>query len=364
MIPKAHSIFGKFFVSFTVHNEHEKIHMMLRTKSKHTKMLKNRVSHFGNTVLYFLCFFAGFTCISCEEKNPDDLQNPLVDRLLKLPGDIAKQGPETDEHPPILHSDEFELPVPVSSGINTSGAEDSPFILPDGNTMYFFFTPDVRIPVQQQLLDSVTGIWVSEKVSGTWSNATRLWLQVPGKLALDGAVAIQGDEMWFASAREGYEGVNMFTSEFIDNEWKNWTYSGDRLMKEIKIGEVHLHGDDLYFHSDRTGGLGGYDIWVTSRNGEEWSDPLHLANVNSSETDGWPYISSDGTELWFTRWYMGTPGIFRSRRNGDTWEEPELIVSQFAGEPTLDDEGNLYFVHHYYSNNVMIEADIYVAYKK
>ena len=25
------------------------------------------------------------------------------------------------------------------------------------------------------------------------------------------------DEMWFASAREGYEGVNMFTAENIDN---------------------------------------------------------------------------------------------------------------------------------------------------
>jgi len=30
----------------------------------------------------------------------------------------------------------------------------------------------------------------------------------------------------------------------------------------------------------------------------------------------------------------------------------------------LDDAGNLYFVHHYYENNVGIEADIYVAHKK
>ena len=41
-----------------------------------------------------------------------------------------------------------------------------------------------------------------------------------------------------------------------------------------------------------------------------------------------------------------------------------LIVSQFAGEPTLDDAGNLYFVHHYFEHGQMIEADIYVAYKK
>jgi len=41
------------------------------------------------------------------------------------------------------------------------------------------------------------------------------------------------------------------------------------------------------------------------------------------------------------------------------------IVSNFAGEPALDAQGNLYFVHHYFTaDGKMIEADIYVAYKK
>jgi hypothetical protein len=39
-------------------------------------------------------------------------------------------------------------------------------------------------------------------------------------------------------------------------------------------------------------------------------------------------------------------------------------VSQFAGEPTLDDAGNLYFVHHFYEDGVKIEADIYIARRK
>ena len=41
-----------------------------------------------------------------------------------------------------------------------------------------------------------------------------------------------------------------------------------------------------------------------------------------------------------------------------------MIVSQFAGEPTVDWQGNLYFVHHYYEEGKMIEADLYVAYRK
>ncbi len=300
----------------------------------------------------------------CTKDNIEEPTYPDVTRHSKLPADITKRIPEMDQHPPILYSDEFELPIPLGSGINTSGAEDSPFILPDGKTLYFFFTPDVRILPEKQLLDEVSGVWVSHKIDNSWTESERVWLQSPGKLALDGAVAIQGDEMWFASAREGYMGVNMFTAYYVNGKWVNWTYCGDRLMKEIKIGEVHLHGDDLYFHSDRSGGLGNYDIWMTTRSGSNWSDPIHITAVNSADMDGYPFISSDGNELWFCRTYMGTPAAFRSKKINGDWGVPELIVSQFAGEPTLDGEGNLYFVHHFYENNVMIEADIYVAYKK
>jgi hypothetical protein len=289
---------------------------------------------------------------------------PDVDREDKIPSDISKGNPSTDQHPPILYSNEFHDPVPMDYPISTAGAEDSPFILPDGNTIYFFFTPDVRIPVEQQIYDEVSGTWVSHKQNGVWSKPTRVWLNDPGVLSMDGAVSIQNDEMWFASAREGYTMVNIFTARWKEGKWADWTYSGDRLMKEIRIGEVHIHGDDLYFHSDRPGGKGDYDVWVTNRSNGNWSDPVNIEAVNTETMDGFPFISSDGTELWFTRTYLGTPAVYRSVIEGQQWGEPEMIVSQFAGEPTLDDAGNLYFIHHFYEDGVMIEADIYVALRK
>lgn len=301
---------------------------------------------------------------ACDEDEDPILGYPNVTREEKLPADVAKRAPETDPHPPILHTDEFEAPVPLPGEINTAGAEDSPFVLPDGNTLYFFFTPDVRVPPERQVIDEVSGVWASYKNGDAWSEAERVWLQAPGKLALDGAVCVQGDEMWFASAREGFTGVNMFTAKRIDGKWSQWTYAGDRLMKEIQIGEVHIHGDDLYFHSARPGTKGDWDIWITTRDGSSWSDPVNVDAVNTTAREGYPFVSSDGNELWFTRTYMGTPGIFRSVKAGDVWSAPELIVSQLAGEPTLDDAGNLYFVHHYYEEGVMIEADIYLARKK
>jgi hypothetical protein len=77
-----------------------------------------------------------------------------------------------------------------------------------------------------------------------------------------------------------------------------------------------------------------------------------------------PSPTEDGNELLFTRVYMGTPAIFRSKRAGDEWQAPELIVSQFAGESSVDSQGNLYFTHHFYKDGVMLEADIYVAYRE
>jgi len=308
-----------------------------------------------------ILFLALFT--ACKEDNPVE-SYPQVDREDKLPADITKRTPATDPYPPIMHSSDFNAPIPMDYPFSTSGAEDSPFVLPDGNTLYFFFTPDVRVPVEDQLFDEVTGVWVSTRSGQTWSKPVRVWLQKPGKLALDGAVCVQNNEMWFASAREGYTGVNMFTAEWVDNAWKNWAYAGDWLMKEIQIGEVHLHGNDLYFHSPRSGTMGDFDIWVTTRINGNWTDPENIEEVNTSGMDGFPFVSTDGSELWITRTYLGSPALFRSHLQGGLWSEPELIVSQFAGEATLDDAGNLYFVHHYYENNTMIEADIYVAYKK
>jgi hypothetical protein len=191
-------------------------------------------------------------------------------------------------------------------------------------------------------------------------------LQEPGKLALDGCEFVQDDVMWFCSAREGYTDVNMFTAERVDGIWQNWRHVGATLGDIYQVGEMHLTADGqrLFFHSPREGGQGKLDIWVSQRLGEVWQPPENVTAVNTAEDDGWPFITQDGSELWFTRTYRGTPAIFRSRNVDGRWGAPELILSQFAGEPSLDEAGNIYFTHHFYRDGQMIEADIYVAYRQ
>lgn len=303
------------------------------------------------------------------EKKVGDSTQPFVppSRYAMIPDSAHKMAPSEDSYPPILESGEYDEPVPLGPPINSAGAEDSPFITPDGGTMYFFFTPDASVPAQKQLLDNVTGIYASKRTQSGWSEPERVVLEDPGMLALDGCEFVQGDTMWFCSAREGYSGVNLFTARSAGSVWVDVRYAGDRLMKEYKTGEMHITSDgkELYFHSDREGGRGGLDLWVSRLGSDGWMEPENIASLNSQDDEGWPFVSEDGREFWFTRFYQGSPAIFRSiRENGSGWGAPQLIIRQFAGEPTLDRSGDIYFTHHFFKEGKMIEADIYVARKK
>jgi hypothetical protein len=299
-----------------------------------------------------------------QPAEPEQPSLIILDRESKIPADAVKITPEMDEYPPVLHSDDYEGPVPMPGPVNTAGAEDSPFILPDGKTFYFVFVPDVRVPVEEQIIDGVTGMYVSHKENGAWSTPERVVLN--NDISLDGCQFVQGDTLWFCSVRQGYTGVNWFTAQLVTGKWQDWKYAGGEFDESYEVGELHITADwtELYYHSARPGGKGDTDIWVTRKVDGKWQTPENVAAVNTEENEGMPFISQDGNELWFNRRYQGSPAVFRSNKVNGQWSEPELIVSWFAGEPSLDNEGNIYFVHHYYKDGVMLEADIYVARKK
>lgn len=67
-------------------------------------------------------------------------------------------------------------------------------------------------------------------------------------------------------------------------------------------------GLEFYFSSDRPGGSGSYDIWITKRKttDEDWGPPVNLGpTVNTGQEDALACISSDGLSLFF---YSNRPG--------------------------------------------------------
>jgi hypothetical protein len=282
-------------------------------------------------------------------------------RLDTIPSTAVKMTPSSDLYPPILRSSEWSSPVPMPGPVNTAGAEDSPFITPNGSWFFFFFTPDLNIPVQNQLGDRVTGIWWTRLVNGTWIEPQRLILGSTN--SLDGDEFVQDDTMWFGSVRAGNLGeIDVYTSQYQNGKWTDVKNAGQQLNVQIDIGAFCFSpdGSTLYY------GKGG-DIWMTTLSSGAWAAPTKVQNLDSVSSKDQPFVTPNGNELWFTgQSTLNKPGpaVFRCVRSGSGWSQPEEIVSQFAGEPTLDAKGNLYFVHHYVTQNIsLIEADIYVAYR-
>lgn len=277
-----------------------------------------------------------------------------------IPSEAIKMSPENDPTPPKLYSDEFTDPEPLPYPVNTRGAEDSAFVTPDGMTLYVWFTPNNRMDVIEQSQDLVTGIYQFKKAGDGWQDLGRVWLVEPGKPHLDGCGFFLEDKVWICGVREGIAGIEWFTSDYIDGSWSQAAL--EEFDPAYEVGELHISRDrsELYFHSSRSGGKGGLDIWMSSWEDGAWGPPMNLENVNSEFDEGWPALNPAEDELWITKNY----GIWRSKKVDGVWGVPEEVVGALAGEATIDRNGNVYFTHHYYENDVMIEADIYVIRRK
>ncbi|MBR9977295.1 MAG: PD40 domain-containing protein [Bacteroidetes bacterium] len=102
-------------------------------------------------------------------------------------------------------------------------------------------------------------------------------------------------------------------------------------------------GNTLYFVSDREGGYGGLDIWVTSRDSEGfWRVPVNMGpEINTPGDEVSPCIASDGVTLYFAS--DGHPGLggtdmFVSRHIGEKWTSPTNL-----GRPLNSEQNDEFF---------------------
>ncbi len=325
----------------------------------------------GGAIAFVVVFLFSLACASAAS-TATPLPTPRS-RMESIPAGNPKGSPEDDFWPPEA-APGWSKPVPLEGPVNTAGGEDSPFVTPDGNTLYFFFTPDVQIPVQQQVSDGVTGIWVSHRSAGAWSDPERVLLADPGAQALDGCPMAIGDRLYFCSIRAGNtREIDWYYATGTDGAWGNIARAGGWINGIAGVGELHITIGyrEIYFASKREGGLGGFDLWTAPGTADGWGEPVNLGpQVNSPGDENRPFVTEDGRELWFdsaSRSGKAGPSVYRCLRQADgSWGECRETVFGFAGEPNLTGDGRtLYFIHHFYSTDLktMIEADIYVSYR-
>jgi Tol biopolymer transport system component len=100
-------------------------------------------------------------------------------------------------------------------------------------------------------------------------------------------------------------------------------------------------GLELYFSSDRSGGVGSEDIWASVRSSRSvpWPAPTPVTAVNSTGNDKGPSVSGDGLELWFSSNIGSGYELYVSTRStlGAPWSAPvkvaELSTTFGSGTP-------------------------------
>lgn len=117
------------------------------------------------------------------------------------------------------------------------------------------------------------------------------------------------------------EGIAGTQQIVINSKGKTKTYPTDD-----RHPFVSKDGRTLYFASNRPGGAGNYDIWVSNRQGTGWSTPRNLGiEINTPFDENSPYVNKDNTRLYFAsngRVGLGGFDIFVSSFNDGTWSAP------------------------------------------
>jgi hypothetical protein len=111
---------------------------------------------------------------------------------------------------------------------------------------------------------------------------------------------------------------------------------------------VLLNNDRLlFFFSQRPGGYGSDDVWVTMRDTTDaaWKKPVNLGPlVNSTGAEIGAYMSADGSTLFFNSNRTGGYGLH------DIWQVSILPVADFNGDGKVDGQEVLAMADHWGQN--------------
>ena len=121
----------------------------------------------------------------------------------------------------------------------------------------------------------------------------------------------------------------MSTRPAAEGDWAAPINMGPAVNSSAYDGEACLSTDGLalFFCSDRSGGMGSYDLWLTTRPSQAaaWSPPVNLGPViNTSGMEGVPFLTPDQKTLYYG---MG---------DWDVYEVPIVPILDFNGDGIVD----------------------------
>lgn len=231
-------------------------------------------------------------------------------------------------------SDPIEVTfVNLGEIINSSSNDYRAVLSHDGMTVAYM-----------QALPFYDAVFTSEFSEGAWARPTNITPQIMSDgnqyvscFARDGQVLYLSREDEFNS--------DIYVSRLENNRW---TQSLPVEAVNTKYWESHASvsndGKTMVFASNRKGGFGAMDLYITTRNAQgQWGEPRNLGEaVNTLLNEDTPFLTADGNTLFFSsQGYtsMGGYDIFKVSRDAEgKWGVPENL-----GFPVNTTDDDLFF---------------------
>jgi outer membrane protein OmpA-like peptidoglycan-associated protein len=192
-------------------------------------------------------------------------------------------------------------------------------------------------------------IFISTKENGNWAPAKNIGAPVT-TLNHESTTGLSRDGNTLLIYKDENNGDVYITSRKSASE--PWT--APQPIEGINSGgyaetsaSLSADGSTLYFSSDRPGGLGGFDIYMASKDSHgNWTKVKNLgAGINTPYDEEGPFIDYEGKILYFSskgRKGMGGHDIYKATlldRKDNKWSEPENL-----GYPINTPDNDIYFV--------------------
>lgn len=226
------------------------------------------------------------------------------------------------------HPVEFK-PVNLGPRVNSPGDDYWPSLSADEKTLVI-----TRLVRSEEFMKNFQeDFYISH-----WNDSAWTYMENAGKPLNtgdnEGAQSITGDGrfMVFTACNRG-DGLgrcDLYASEKEGETWKTPYNLGSPVNTKFRETQPSLtpDGRTLYFSSDRPGGKGQHDIWVTSI-GEDgkWTEPKNLGDtINTDGIEMSPFIHQDNQSLYYSS--DGLPGLggydlFVSKKDSNgRWQKP------------------------------------------
>jgi len=208
---------------------------------------------------------------------------------------------------------------------NLNYGENNPWFSESGDTLYFISHRPGGF------------IFYVTRTSTSWSQPIPLNIPLPPNSGTGWQFAITRDktiyfEIW---ANNGSTPPDIYRTKYINGQYTMPENMGMPVNTSGNEFNPYIDPDEQFilFLSDRPGGYGFHDIYISSRNQDgTWNEPVNLGpDINSSGDDAAPYISPDGLYFFFNNW-----------RNDDLGYNPYWVDAQVVYNliTDVDDEEN------------------------